>query len=254
MMLKDKVAVIYGAGGAIGSAVARAFAPEGANLFLTGRHLAPVEAVAKDVVSAGGSAEAAEVDALDEQAVDKHLQSVTDKAGRVDISFNAIGLPNPKIRVPLVELDVEQFSLPIATYTRSYFVTARLAAGRPICGRRRSGECRRGGTHPRAVRRAGTSGYSRGRSATTGHTGDRQDQGKLRAVRQGIGSDLGTVPRVDRRQDPHATAFDARGAGERGGLHGFRSGERDDWNGRQLEHGEPGRLAALARISLRIMK
>ena len=91
MMLKDKVAVVYGAGGAVGGAVARAFALEGANVFLTGRHLAPVEAVAKDIVSAGGSAEAAEVDALDEQAVDKHLQSVIDKAGRVDISFNAVG-------------------------------------------------------------------------------------------------------------------------------------------------------------------
>jgi NAD(P)-dependent dehydrogenase (short-subunit alcohol dehydrogenase family) len=135
MMLKDKVAVIYGAGGAIGGAVARAFAPEGAKLFLTGRHLAPVEAVAKDVVSVGGSAAAAEVDALDEQAVDQHLQSVTDKAGRVDILFNAIGIPNPKIRVPLVELDVEQFSLPIATYTRSYFVTARLAARRMVANR-----------------------------------------------------------------------------------------------------------------------
>src|SRR5215211_6743580 len=135
MMLKGKVAVIYGAGGAIGSAVARAFAPEGAKLFLTGRHLAPVEAVAKDVVSAGGSAEAAEVDALDEQAVDKHLQSVTDKAGRVDISFNAVGIPNPKIRVPLVELDVEQFSLPITTYTRSYFLTARLAARRMVANK-----------------------------------------------------------------------------------------------------------------------
>jgi NADP-dependent 3-hydroxy acid dehydrogenase YdfG len=65
MMLKDKVAVVYGAGGAIGSAVARAFGSEGAVLFLTGRHLAPVEVIAKDVVSAGGSAEAAEVDALD---------------------------------------------------------------------------------------------------------------------------------------------------------------------------------------------
>src|SRR6266542_4845069 len=105
MMLKDKVAVIYGAGGAIGSAVARALAPEGANLFLTGRHLAPVEAVAEDVVSAGGSAEAAEVDALDEQAVDKHLQSVTDKAGRVDISFNAIGLPNRKFLGPRFSLE-----------------------------------------------------------------------------------------------------------------------------------------------------
>jgi NAD(P)-dependent dehydrogenase (short-subunit alcohol dehydrogenase family) len=129
MMLKDKVAVIYGAGGAIGGAVARAFATEGAKLFLTGRLRAPVEAVAKDIVSAGGFAEAAEVDALDEQAVDKHLQSVIDKAGRLDISFNAVGIPDTDILgVPLVELDVGQFSLPITTYTTSYFLTARLAA------------------------------------------------------------------------------------------------------------------------------
>jgi NAD(P)-dependent dehydrogenase (short-subunit alcohol dehydrogenase family) len=133
MMLKDKVAVIYGAGGAIGGAVARAFAPEGAKLFLTGRQRAPVEAVAEDITSAGGSAEAAEVDALDEQALDKHLQSVIDQAGRVDISFNAVGVPDTKILgVPLAELDVEQFSLPITTYTRSYFLTARLAARRMV--------------------------------------------------------------------------------------------------------------------------
>jgi NADP-dependent 3-hydroxy acid dehydrogenase YdfG len=86
-MLKDKVAVIYGAGGAIGGAVARAFASEGAELFLAGRNLASVEAAATDVAAAGGSAEAAEVDALDEQAVDGHLQSVIEKTGRVDISF-----------------------------------------------------------------------------------------------------------------------------------------------------------------------
>jgi NAD(P)-dependent dehydrogenase (short-subunit alcohol dehydrogenase family) len=115
MMLKDKVAVIYGAGGAIGGAAARAFASEGARVLLTGRSLAPVEVVTKDIVSAGRFAEAAEVDALDEQAVDEHLQTVIDAAGSVDISFNAIGIPNPKVRVPLVELDVELFSQPIAT-------------------------------------------------------------------------------------------------------------------------------------------
>jgi len=128
-MLRDKVAVVYGAGGAIGGAVARAFASEGAKLFLTGRLRAPAEAVAKEVVAAGGAAEAAEVDALDEHAVDEHLRSVIDQAGRVDISFNAIGIPDTKIvGVPLVELDVEQFSLPIAAYATSYFLTARLAA------------------------------------------------------------------------------------------------------------------------------
>jgi NAD(P)-dependent dehydrogenase (short-subunit alcohol dehydrogenase family) len=136
MMLKHKVSVIYGAGGAIGGAVAGAFAREGANLFLTGRRRAPVAALAHDIVSAGGSAEAAEVDALDEQAVDKHLQSVIDKAGGVDVSFNAVGIPNTKILgVPLVELDVEQFSLPITTYTSSYFLTARLAARHMIPNR-----------------------------------------------------------------------------------------------------------------------
>ena len=95
MMLTNKVAVIYGAAGAIGGAVARAFAAEGADLFLTGRTLAPVEDLARDV---GGSAEAAEVDALDEQAVDGHLQSVVDRAGRVDVSVNAVGIPNATIR------------------------------------------------------------------------------------------------------------------------------------------------------------
>jgi NAD(P)-dependent dehydrogenase (short-subunit alcohol dehydrogenase family) len=132
MLLKDKTAVIYGAGGAIGGAVARAFAAEGARLFLAGRHLASLEAVATDVKAIGGSVDVAEVDALDEGAVDRHLQSVVDAAGRIDISFNAIGLPNPRVRVPLTELDVEQFSLPIATYTRSYFLIARLAARRMI--------------------------------------------------------------------------------------------------------------------------
>jgi NAD(P)-dependent dehydrogenase (short-subunit alcohol dehydrogenase family) len=133
MILKDKVAVIYGAGGAVGGAVARAFASDGANLFLTGRNLAPIQVVAKEIVAAGGSAVAADVDALDEQAVDEHLQSVIDTAGRIDISFNAVGVPSTNVLyVPLVELDVEHFSLPITTLVTPYFLTARLAARRMI--------------------------------------------------------------------------------------------------------------------------
>jgi NAD(P)-dependent dehydrogenase (short-subunit alcohol dehydrogenase family) len=133
MMLKNRVAVIYGAGGAVGSALARAFAREGARLFLTGRRRAPLDDVAREIACAGGTVETAQVDALDEPSVDQHLQSVMDKTGRVDISFNAIGIPNTNVQgVPLVELPVEQFSLPIATYTRSYFLTARLAARRMV--------------------------------------------------------------------------------------------------------------------------
>jgi NAD(P)-dependent dehydrogenase (short-subunit alcohol dehydrogenase family) len=136
MLIEDKVTVIYGAGGAIGGAVARAFASQGATLFLTGRRLAPVEAVANEIIAAGGAAQAAEVDALDEQAVDTHLRSVTDQAGHLDISFNAVGIPDATLLgVPLVELDLEQFTLPITAYTRSYFLTARLAARQMVTHR-----------------------------------------------------------------------------------------------------------------------
>ena len=129
MILEDKVAVVYGAGGAIGGAVAGAFAREGATVFLTGRLSAPVDSLAREIVAAGGSAEAAEVDALDEQAIDRHLQSVIEQAGRVDISFNAVGVSDATILgVPLTDLDAETFTRPIAAYATSYFLTARLAA------------------------------------------------------------------------------------------------------------------------------
>jgi NAD(P)-dependent dehydrogenase (short-subunit alcohol dehydrogenase family) len=128
-MLAGKVAVVYGAGGAIGGAVAHAFAREGARVFLTGRQVATVELVAQKIEASRGSAEAAEVDALDERAVDEHLGAVIDEAGRVDISFDAVGVPSQEILgVPLTDLGVDRFLAPIEGYTRSYFLTARLAA------------------------------------------------------------------------------------------------------------------------------
>jgi NAD(P)-dependent dehydrogenase (short-subunit alcohol dehydrogenase family) len=134
MMLKNKIAVVYGAGGGIGGAVARAFAREGARVFLTGPHRAKVEAVAKDIASAGGFAEASEVDALDEKVIDEHLEAVVGKAGRVDISFNAIGVHDTQALSggPLVELDADQFFAPIKALGASYFLTARLAARRMV--------------------------------------------------------------------------------------------------------------------------
>jgi NAD(P)-dependent dehydrogenase (short-subunit alcohol dehydrogenase family) len=133
MLIENKSAVIYGAGGAVGSAVARAFAREGASVFLTGRNLARVEALAGQITGAGGRAEAAVVDALDERAVEQHLDGVVEKTGRVDISFNAIGIPQRGIQgMPLSELAVESFMLPVTTYARAHFLTARGAARRMV--------------------------------------------------------------------------------------------------------------------------
>jgi NAD(P)-dependent dehydrogenase (short-subunit alcohol dehydrogenase family) len=133
MLLEDKIIVVYGAGGAVGSAVSRAFAREGAQVFATGRRLEPVTRVVDEIIASGGNAEGAQVDALDEQGVERHLEGVIRKTGTIDCSFNAIGIPQQGIQgIPLAELSVERFTLPIATYATSQFVTARAAARRMV--------------------------------------------------------------------------------------------------------------------------
>ena len=94
MLLEEKTAVIYGGGGAIGGAVARAFAREGARVFLAGRTQARLDEVADAIRSAGGTGETASVDALDERAVDEHADAVAARAGGIDISFNLITHPH----------------------------------------------------------------------------------------------------------------------------------------------------------------
>jgi NAD(P)-dependent dehydrogenase (short-subunit alcohol dehydrogenase family) len=136
VLLESKNAVIYGGGGVIGGAVARAFAREGARVFLAGRTLAPVERVAEEIVASGGAAEAAQVDALDEEAVGSHADAVAERAGRIDISFNVIShgdVHGP----PLIEMPYEEFARPIMTAIRTQFLTARAVARHMID--RRSG-------------------------------------------------------------------------------------------------------------------
>jgi NAD(P)-dependent dehydrogenase (short-subunit alcohol dehydrogenase family) len=64
-----------------------------------------------------------------EQAVEKHSSAVADQAGGIDVSFNAVGIPQKGVQgIPLVELSPENFAVPIMTYTRAHFLTARAAA------------------------------------------------------------------------------------------------------------------------------
>jgi 3-oxoacyl-[acyl-carrier protein] reductase len=135
MLLQDKVAVIYGAGGAVGGAVARAFAAEGARVFLSGRTLGPVQAVAREITEAGGSAEAAQVDALDEEAVDRYADQVAEQTGGIDVSLNAVGFHAVQ-GTPLTELALDDFAYPITTWTSSQFLTARAAARHMVTKRK----------------------------------------------------------------------------------------------------------------------
>jgi NAD(P)-dependent dehydrogenase (short-subunit alcohol dehydrogenase family) len=128
MLLENKNALIYGGGGGIGGGVARTFAREGAKVFLAGRTREKLEAVAMDITSAGGSAEVAVVDALDEQAVNDHVQDVVSKAGSVDVSFNLITRGDVQ-GTPLVEMRADDILRAVVTGLHSNFLTAR-AAGR----------------------------------------------------------------------------------------------------------------------------
>lgn len=126
MLLAEKTAIVYGGGGAIGGAVARAFGREGATVHVVGRTAAPLEAVVKDITTAGGTAEAATLDVLDEPAVRAHADRVAG-AGPIDAVVNAVGIMH--VQGPLLaEQTVDDFAQPIVDYTRANFIVAQAVA------------------------------------------------------------------------------------------------------------------------------
>jgi len=129
-ILENKCAVVFGAGGSIGAAVAKEFAAEGARVFLAGRTKASLEAVAEQITAAGGEAQTTAVDALDDAGVNRYLDDVAKHAGKIDILVDLTGplaneYGNGKVAV---ELRVEEFMAPLTTIVRSHFITARAAA------------------------------------------------------------------------------------------------------------------------------
>jgi 3-oxoacyl-[acyl-carrier protein] reductase len=138
LLLNDKRAVIFGAAGGVGRGIAKEFAAEGATIFLSGRTLSPVNDLAGEITKSGGIADAEEVDALDEPAVNAYVDRVA-KDGSIDILLNTIG-QEPRDygnATPPLEITPEQFLLPLKTLVLSQFITAR-SVGRHMV-RQRSG-------------------------------------------------------------------------------------------------------------------
>jgi NAD(P)-dependent dehydrogenase (short-subunit alcohol dehydrogenase family) len=127
-LLESKNAIVYGAGGGLGGGVARTFAREGARVFLAGRTRGPLESVAAEIKAEGGAAEVAVLDALDERAVDEHVQAAVATAGSVDISFNLVTRGDVQ-QIPLVEMTTADLLRAVTNGLTSNFITAR-AAGR----------------------------------------------------------------------------------------------------------------------------
>ena len=127
MILQNKNAVIYGAGGSLGGAVAKAFAKAGARVFLTGHRIESIQKVADEIIGAGGKAEVAIVDGYDESAVATHLEKVRQQAGSVDITYNGVDIPVIQ-NIPLTEIAIDDYVRPVMLPTRTRFLTAKAAA------------------------------------------------------------------------------------------------------------------------------
>jgi NAD(P)-dependent dehydrogenase (short-subunit alcohol dehydrogenase family) len=127
MLLENKNAIVYGAGGGIGGGVAQTLAREGARVFLARRTREKLERVAAEIAAAGGSAEVAVVDALDEQSVEEHARRVASRAGSIDISFNLIARGDVQ-GIPLVDMTAADLTHAVMTGLTANFLTARAAA------------------------------------------------------------------------------------------------------------------------------
>lgn len=127
LILDNKNAVIYGGGGAIGGAIARVFAREGARIFLAGRTQSKLDAVANDISAAGGTVETAQVDVLDPQAVNAHADAIATTAGKLDIAVNAVSIMHDQGKM-LAELTVEEFMHPVEDFLRASFITSQAVA------------------------------------------------------------------------------------------------------------------------------
>jgi 3-oxoacyl-[acyl-carrier protein] reductase len=127
VLLENKNAIVYGAAGAIGGVVARAYAREGARVFLAGRTLATLDEVAADIRARGGAAQTAQVDAMDKAAVDAHVGQVAKTAGSIDVSFNAVAVDVVQ-NIPLTKISLDDFLAPVTGICRTNFLTATAAA------------------------------------------------------------------------------------------------------------------------------
>ena len=119
MRLKDKVAIVTGAGRGIGKAIAEAYAKEGASVVCSARSVDEIDAVA---AATGGLA--IPCDVADETDIRKLIDGTTDAYGRIDILVNNAGAV---ARLPVHELPVEDWDLVMNVNLRGLFLCTKYA-------------------------------------------------------------------------------------------------------------------------------
>ncbi|HVJ32115.1 MAG TPA: glucose 1-dehydrogenase [Terriglobia bacterium] len=124
MILRDKVAIVTGAGSGIGQGGARIMAREGALVVVVDRNADAAEATVGAIRMAGGQAEARSLDVTDDGAVADLLADVIGRHGRIDILHNHAGI---QVAGSLERVDPVAFDQSWQVNVRAHFIAARHA-------------------------------------------------------------------------------------------------------------------------------
>lgn len=127
MLLTGRTAIVYGASGAVGGAVARAFAREGAKVMLAARRREPLDQVATEIRGKSALADVMTVDATDPLAIQQHLDEVVQRHGPVSLMFNAVSWDDVQGRV-LSEMPFDSFIAPVRLGLTTWFHTGTIIA------------------------------------------------------------------------------------------------------------------------------
>jgi 3-oxoacyl-[acyl-carrier protein] reductase len=119
-LLTNKFALVTGAGGGIGRAIAMALASEGAKVALTGRNVSRLEQVMGEVQQAGGQAAVWQMDVSDESAVETTVGAILHSWGQIDILVNNAAIIHP--RTPVWETPISEWDEEMAINLRGTFL------------------------------------------------------------------------------------------------------------------------------------
>ncbi len=122
MLLAGRTAIVYGASGAVGKAVAHAFAREGATVMLSARRRAALDEAAADIRRVGGVVDVLPVDAMDPDAIQRHLDETVQRHGPVSLMFNAVSWDDVQGQA-LSEMAFGSFLTPVRLGLTTWFHT-----------------------------------------------------------------------------------------------------------------------------------
>ena len=126
-VLQGKSAIVTGAGSGVGRASAMRFAQEGAQVVVADIDLDHAKETVRQIEGSGGTAVAVGVDVSNEEQVEGMIASAVDSFGRLDILFNNVGIPTPRLGMTFEDHSLADFNRLVAVNLGGVFLGCKYA-------------------------------------------------------------------------------------------------------------------------------